>query len=183
MLATEPITEPENNPATAKSPLEEHHANELMRHIPTIAWMGDKLDGDLRHRIEKLCAAIESKMNADAESELRALSRALDRLADAAKHIRNNGHGPNEPLHKVRWSINHALSCVRLVDDATFGRRAPFHHFEKSKSETLYAAFLVVLHNIERLTRVARSIDPAVTEQLCEGLVQLEEPLREQPMA
>ena len=67
---------------------------------------------------------------------------------------------------------------MRLVDDATFGRRAPFHHFEKSKSETLYAAFLVVLHHIERLTRVARSIDPAVTEQLCEGLVQLQEPLR-----
>src|SRR5438477_3463011 len=183
MLATEPITEPENNPAPAKSPLEEHHANELMRHIPTIAWMGDKLDGDLRHRIEKLCAAIESKMNADAENELRALCRALDRLADAAKHIRNNGHGPTEALQKVRWSLNHALSCLRLVDAATFGRREPFHHFDKSKSETIYGAFLVMLVHVERVTIAVRAIDQAIDDRLNEGLVLLNEPLREQPIA
>ena len=128
MLATEPTTELE-------SKLEEHSANEAMRHIPTLAWISDKLDVDLRKRIEKLCAAVESKMNGDADNEIRALCRALDRLADAAKHIRVNGHGPTDALQKVRWSLNHALSCLRLVDAATFGRREPFHHFDKSKSE------------------------------------------------
>lgn len=183
MLATEPITELENKPPAAKPLLEEHAANEAMRHIPTLSWICDKLDVDVRKRVEKLCAAVESKMTAEADGEIRALCRALDRLADSAKHIRSNGHGPNEPLQKLRWSINHALSCVRFLDSATFGRRAPFHQFEKSKSEPVYAAFLIVLAHLARFAEIARTIDPDVDERLCEGLVQLEEPLRAQPIA
>jgi hypothetical protein len=182
MLATDPTTELESKPA-AKPSLEEQATNEAMRHIPTIGWMCEKLDGDLRRRIEKLCAPLESQMTPEAESELRALCRALDRVADTAKHIRSNGHGPNEVLQKVRWSMNHAVSCMRLVDTATFGRRAPFHHFEKSKSEALYGALLVVIVHTDRLTRVVRTIDPGIDERLCEGLVHLTQPLREQPIA
>jgi len=178
MLATEPTTELEGKPQ-----LEEHAANEAMRHIPAAGWMSEKLDGDVRRRIDTLCASLESKMNAEADGALRALCRALERLADAAKHVRNNGHGPNDAVQKVRWSINHALSCVRLIDNATYGRRAPFHHFEKSKSETVYAAFLVVLDAVDRLTRVVRTIDPDLDDKMNEGLVQLTEPLRTQPIA
>src|SRR2546423_15464613 len=125
MLATEQIPEAEPKPR-----LEEHAANEAMRHIPSLAWMTDKLDGDLRRRIDKVCAAVEPRMNAEAENEMRALSRALDRLADAAKHVRNNGHGPNDPLQKVRCSLNHALSCLWLVDAAMFVCPRPFLLFE-----------------------------------------------------
>ena len=182
MLATEQTTELESKPAT-KPMLEEHASNEPMRHIPTLAWMCDKLDEDVRRRLEKLSAAIEAHSTAGAENELRALCRALDRLADAAKHIRNNGHGPTEALQKVRWSLNHALSCLRLVDAATFGRREPFHHFDKSTSETIYGAFLVMLVHVERVTIAVRAIDPAIDDQLNEGLVRLNEPLREQPIA
>ena len=183
MLATEQTTELETKPAAAVARLEEHATNAPMRHIPTLAWMADKLDTDLRRRIEKLCASLESHMTPEAENEVRALCRALDRLADASKHIRNNGHGPNESSQRVRWSINHALSCLRLVDAATFGRRAPFHHFEKSKSEPVYAAFLVVIEHVRRLTEVVRTLDAGIDERLNEGLVQLQEPLREQPIA
>jgi len=154
-----------------------------MRHIPPIGWISEKLDGDLRRRVEKLCVALEGRMTPEAENELRALCRALDRVADAGKHIRSNGHGPNDALQKVRWSMNHAVSCVRLVDSATFGRRAAFHHFEKSKAEGLYGAFLIVIDRIHRLTDVLRTIDPAIDEHLCEGLVRLTEPLREEPIA
>jgi len=154
-----------------------------MRHIPPIGWISEKLDGDLRRRVEKLCAAIEGRMTPEAENELRALCRALDRVADAAKHIRSNSHGPNEVLQKVRWSMNHAVSCVRLVDAAAFGRRGPFHLFEKSKAEPLYGAVLIVIDHIHRLTDVLRAIEPAIDEDLLEGLVRLNEPLREQPIA
>jgi hypothetical protein len=169
--------------ADAKPHLEEHSANEPMRHIPTAPWMADKLDGDIRRRVEKLVAVIEATHDPNAENELRGLCRALDRLADAAKHIRNNGHGPNDAVQKSRWSINHAVSCLRLVDASTFGRRGPFHHFEKSKSEPLYAAFLVVLDHLNRLVPVVRALDPGIDERLCEGWVTLSEPLREQPIA
>jgi len=183
MLATEQSTETETKPAATVAPLEVHATNAPMRHIPALSWMCDKLDGDLRRRIEKLCASLESHMTAGGENEVRMLCRALDRLADAAKHVRSNGHGPSEASQKVRWSINHALSCLRLVDATTFGRREPFHHFEKSKAEPLYAAFLVVVEHVHRLTEVVRTIDPSIDERLNEGLVQLQEPLREQPIA
>ena len=182
MLATEQVTELESKPAP-KALLEEHATNEVLRHIPAATWMADKLDGDVRRRIDKLCAAIETKMTPDAERDVRALARALDRLADVSKHIRTNGNGPKEPAPKLRWSLNHALSCLRLVDAATFARRAPFHQFEKSKSEIIYGAFLVVLHHLHRLTGVVRAIDAEIDEQLCQGLVQLGEPLREEPIA
>ena len=174
MLATE---------ETTKAPLEEHATNEPMRHVPAIGWMCDKLDGDIRRRLEKLCASIKAHPTPEADTELRALCRALDRLADFAKHVRNNGHGPNDALHKTRWSLNHALSCMRLVDAATFGRREPFHHFDRSKSEPLYAHFLVVLDHVSRVTIAVRPIDPSIDERLLEGVVRLTEPLREQPIA
>lgn len=180
MLATEQVTELESKPAP-KPLLEEHAANEVMRHIPSASWIADKLDGDLRRRIETLCAACGGNPAGDAA--LTALAHALDRLADVSKHIRSNGHGPNEPVQKLRWSLNHALSCLWLIDAATFGRRAPFHHFEKSKSEIVYGAFLVVIDRLHRLTQAARTIDAGIDEHLWEGLVQFHEPLREQPMA
>ena len=163
--------------------LEQHADNEPMRHIPALTWMSEKLDGDVRRRIDKMTAALDTHPAPEIEHEIRCLSRALDRLADASKHIRNNGHGPNEPLPKLRWSLNHALSCLRLTEAATFGRRAPFHTFERSKSETIYGAFLTVLHHLQRLLEVVRPIDPRIDERLNEGLVQLIEPLREQPIA
>lgn len=182
MLATEATTELESKPAPKPS-LEEQSTNEVMRHIPPIGWIAEKLDVDLRRRIDKLCASIESQLTPDAENELRALCRALDRLADTAKHIRSNSHGPNDVLQKVRWSMNHAVSCVRLVEPATFGRRGACHHFEKSKAEPLYGALLAVICAVERLTCLVRTIDPHIDERLQEGLVRLDEPLREQPIA
>jgi hypothetical protein len=181
-LATEQTTELESKPA-APPILEEQTANEPMRHVPSLHWLCEKLDGDIRRRLEKLSMSIESHPTHEADNELRALSRAFDRLADTAKHIRNNGHGPSDALHKVRWSLNHALSCLRLVDPVMFGRRAPFHHFDRSKSELLYAAFLVALCHVDRLTTVVRVLDPSIDERLFEGLVNLMEPLREQPIA
>ena len=162
---------------------EQHASNELMRHIPSLAWLCEKLDGDMRRRIDRISASVEGHVTPEIEEELRALSRALDRLADAAKHIRNNGHGPNEPLPKLRWSLNHALTCLRLADAATFARRAPFHTFERSKSEAIYGAFLVVIDHLGRVLDVVRPIDPGIDERLYEGLVKFEEPMREQPIA
>src|SRR5688500_20097666 len=60
MLATEEPVTPSDDPqpeASAHVSLQEQWSgNERMRHIPSISWMIQKLDGDLRHRIEKLHA-------------------------------------------------------------------------------------------------------------------------------
>src|SRR3954454_11680938 len=66
----------------------------------------------------------------------------------------------------IPWALNHAASCLKTVDAHTFGRRNPVQTHERSKAEPLYAALLVVLHDLDKITPVIREIDPAIDEQL-----------------
>jgi hypothetical protein len=181
MLATEATNEPERKPIAPGSLLEQWAGNETMRHVPSIDWMIRKLDGDLRSRIEKLCAPftdlpIDHPRHAEIENALRALCRSLDRLAEAAKHARN-GHGPNDVAGHVSWSLSHTLGALRSVDPATFGRRYPVQTHERSKAEPVYGAFVTVIQHVERLVPLVRQIDPSLDERLLDGLVKLEHPV------
>jgi hypothetical protein len=178
-LATEPTEK------TAPRSLQETWGkNERMRHVPPIGWMIEKLDVDLRRRLEKLCASIAGRpANEAMDGELRALSRAVERLADAAKFSRANSHAPAELTARLTWSINHAVSSLGSVDANLFGRRYPFQTFERSKGEPLYGALLVVIDHVRRLTALVRDVDRRIDERLLEGLVMLQEPLREHAIA
>ncbi len=185
-LATE-VTD--SVPSTAEaSPLEQWHSNERMRHIPRVHWMADKLDGDLRTRIERACSAIESvapddPRRLDAGEIERSLCRALERLAEVAKHNRGQLHPPNDLSRHITWSIQHAVASLRSADDDAIGRRFPFHTGERSKSEPLYGAFLAVIDATRHLVDIARFIDPNIDATLLDGLVQLNVPMRTDPMA
>lgn len=205
MLATEepatplPESEPEQThesapAAPAPPPLhaavqEQWQQNERMRHIPNIPWMIEKLDGDLRHRIEKLHAVYAALPAGDPqhgalEQELRALCRAIDRVADVARrHRGNHHHPPNDLGNRLSWSISHAVTTLKEADAETFGRRFPFQTFERSNAEPLWGAVLSVIDHVQRLVPLARAADPNIDERLYEGLVTLREPLRREPMA
>lgn len=196
MLATEEQAPPEGENADdrhAEAARHEAHqeawaANERMRHIPSISWMIQKLDGDLRHRIEKLHAVYTSlpasdPRHATVEHDLRALCRAIDRVADIAKRHRGNAHPPAELSHRISWGISHAVTNLREADVDTFGRRFPYQTFERSNAEPLWAAMLSVIDHVQRLVPVIREIDPQIDERLYEGLVKLNEPLRREPIA
>lgn len=172
-LATE---SPERTPA--RSLLETWGKNDRMRHVPPIAWMIEKVDVDLRRRIEKLG---DAPSHETIEAELRALCRAIDRLADAAKFSRTNAsYSGNDTRARLSASINNAVSSLTTLDANLFGRRYPFQTFERSKAEPLYGALLVVIEHVRRLTTLVRSVDAGIDERLLEGLVVLREPLREQ---
>ncbi|HEY2094557.1 MAG TPA: hypothetical protein VGJ81_22075 [Thermoanaerobaculia bacterium] len=171
-----------------EGPTEQWHSNERMRHIPRVHWMAEKLDGDLRTRIERACAAIESVTPDDprrlaAEEIVRSLCKAIELLADVAKHTRGQLHPPNELSRHIGWSIQHAVASLRSADDDAIGRRFPFHTGERSKGEPLYGAFLSVVDATRRLVDAARFIDPNIDAALLEGLVRLETPMRTEPMA
>lgn len=168
--------------------LEQWHSNERMRHIPRLHWMAEKLDGDLRMRIERACQAIESvppddPRRLDAGDIERSLCRALERLAEVAKHNRGQLHPPNDLSRHVTWSIQHAVASIRSADDDLIGRRFPFHTFERSKAEPLYGALLAVIDATHRLVDAARFIDPNIDGALLEGLVKLSVPMRTEPIA
>jgi len=161
-LATEPAEK-----AATRPPLETWGKNEHMRHVPPLAWIIEKLDIDLRRRIDKLSASIAAQTSSEAiDGELRALCRAIDRLADTARFSRAANPAPAEVIARIAWAINHALASLGSLDANLFGRRYPFHTLERSKSEPIYGAFLVVIQHVHRLTTLTRAIDAGIDERL-----------------
>ena len=163
--------------------------NERMRHIPSVSWMIQKLDGDLRRRIDLLWSAYanvasDDPLHAICEKELRALVRCLDRVATVARRSHaNHQHPPAELGARLQWSVSHTVSILNGVDGETFGRRYPFQTFERSNAEPLWAAMLAVIEHVHRLTELARTVDRGIDERMYEGLVTLQTPLDARPMA
>lgn len=168
--------------------MEHWHSNDTMRHIPSQSWMVQKLDHDLRRRIEKLwlpysdLAANDPRHQA-LEKEFRALCRSLERVALVATRHRGGLHPPNDLGSRIGWLVSHAVQSLNTADAATFGRRMPFHTFERSNAEPLWAAMLSVIQHTQKLVDLTREIEPEIDERMYEGLVQLREPLRREPIA
>lgn len=187
MLATEEQTASANEPSPRPSQLEQWSQNERMRHIPPVGWIIEKLEGDVRRKLEKLLLPWSDLPASDPrhgaiDNELRALCRALDRVADVAWR-NHRGHAPNDLAGKVRWSLEHAVQNLSATDAETFGRRYPFQTFERSNAEPLWGAMLSVLDHLQRVVPLIREIEPDIDERMYEGLVNLIEPLRREPMA
>jgi hypothetical protein len=168
--------------------LESHSQNERMRHIPALPWMVQKLDIDLRRRIEKLWLPYSDLAASDPrhpalEAEIRALCRAIDRVGAIARHYRGNPHPPNDLGSRMTWTINQAVGNLTAADAETFGKRFPFQTHERSNSEPLWAAMLSVIQHVQKLVPMVREIEPDIDERLYEGLVQFTEPMRREPMA
>lgn len=175
-------TETPQVPAPAKPLLETWGKNERMRHIAPIPWIVDKLDHDLRRRIELVCATFDRLGGAEAEPALNSLCRALDRIADLAKHARPPQHG-GDLTARIREALQNATANLRTVDDNLFGRRYPFQTHERSKAEPMIGALLSVINALQRAVAILRNADPGLDEQLLDGLVTLQTPLRAEPIA
>lgn len=183
-LATE--SKPETEEATVLKPstpsrLESWAANERMRHVPSVDWLIWKVDVDLRARLDKLLSSFESApidapQRAHMDADLRALCRALDRLADVARHSRINGQ-TGELRQRVVLALNTAVNNLKTLDASLVGRRFPFQTFERSKSEPLYGALLMALDYMQRLISHARIVDLNLDERLLAGLVTLQNPV------
>ena len=181
-LATEPATVTEEKPSLLP-PLETWANNERMRHVPPIDWMAQKIDSDVRKRVVKLTAAYAGLAATDPrhvtiEAELRALCKAVERLADTAKPSRHNGQLSDVPA-RIDAQLTHAAAALRSLEQTPFGRRNPYHAFDRSKAEPVYAALLAVLSHTDNLLQLVRTIDPNIDERMLEGLVVLQNPIDE----
>jgi hypothetical protein len=157
-LATDLTEKPATHPL-----LETWGKNERMRHVPSIEWIIDKLDRDLRRRTNVLAT---TATNDAIDAELKAFIRAVDRLADMAKYSRTQGQAPAEIASRLDFTITHAISCLNSLDPNLFGRRYPFQTFERSKAESIYGALLIVIDRTHRLTELVRGVDRTVDERL-----------------
>ena len=183
VLATETV------PQAAPRPiLETWGKNERMRHIPPVEWIVRRLDVEVRRDVEKMwtpfaALATEDPHHAPIEEAFRAFCRAVDRVAEVARHGRANVHPPADLGQRLAWGLNQAVTSLNALDPTLIGRRYPFQTFERSKAEPLYAAVLVVIRCVVRLACLVRDIDPDLDERLLEGLVTLEHPINDQVRA
>jgi hypothetical protein len=188
-LATEEPTAPTPAPNVRSTMHETWSENERMRHVPPIAWIVDKIEGDLRAKIEKIWLPYSDlpasdPRHAPIEAGLRAFCRSIDRLADiAARRSRGNVHPPNDLHSRIDWSVSHAIASLTAADADLFARRLPFQTFERSNAEPLWASLLAAIQHVHRLVELVRPIDPGIDERIYEGLVKLSEPLRREPIA
>ena len=181
-LATEP-TDTTTGKAAVLPPLEAWSGNDRMRHIPSLDWMIRKIDVDARRRISLAHGAVESA-NSDhpsrgrLEESLRSVCRAIDLVAETARHSRHPHQG-GDLGHRIEAALANVGASLRSLDADLIGRRFPYHSFDRSKAEPLYGALLVALAHVERALTIAREIDPGLDERLLEGLVVLGNPVDE----
>ncbi len=180
ILATEPATVATDAKRSTLPPLETWAANERMRHVPSPEWMARKIETDLRKRIEMVMPVFVNLAGSDPrhaslEGEFRSLAKALERLADTAKPIaRQNGH---DLPSRIGTLLTMAAANIHSLEPTAFGRRNPYHAFDRSKAEPLYAALLAVFCHIDRVITLVRAIEPGIDERLLEGLVVLQNPV------
>jgi hypothetical protein len=165
--------------------LESWSRNEPMRHVPSIQWLTWKVDVDVRRTFEILHASFtrlsfDQPHRAELEQEWKLFCKAVDRLAETARHTRNNNHPPHDLGARIHAALNHAVQCLGSIDPQTFGRRFPVQTHERSKAEPLYGALLVVLSHVDRLEALTRLVDPGVDERLLDGLVKLTHPVNDE---
>ena len=188
-VATTEIPQPAPAAAPAKPLLETWGKNDRMRHIPPAEWITQKIDGDLRRRIEIACSSFERLAPGDArraavESALTSLCRSLERIADVAKHGRPaTAHAAADVTGRLRDALQHAVTNAVTLDGNLFGRRYPMQTFERSKAEPLFGALLAAIDALRRAVAILRETDASLDERLLEGLVAIETPLRTDPMA
>ena len=181
-LATEP-TDTTTEKAAGLPPLEAWSGNDRMRHIPSLDWMIRKIDVEVRRRTDLALGALESAKSdapsrARLEESLRTVGRALDVLAETARHSRHHHQG-GDLSHRLEAALANAGASLRSLDADLIGRRFPYHSFDRSKAEPLYGAVLLTLAHVERSLAIAREIDPRLDERLLEGLVVLGNPVDE----
>jgi hypothetical protein len=192
MLATDTTSESHEphppQPTHADAHLEVWSQNDRMRHIPPMSVIIEKLDLDIRRRVDHLYHAfaaldLHDPRRPQLEGEFRALCKWIDRIGEIARRPRGHQHPPNDLGNRIGWAISHTVQSLHAADTDTWGRRLPFQTFERSNAEPLRAALLAVIHHVQRLQELIREIDPRIDEHLYEGLVQLREPLRSEPIA
>lgn len=188
MLATEETETPHGDPRPSDHRLERWATNPSMRHVPSLQWIIEKVDRDIRRRVERLWTSFadlpfSNPHHAELEMEFRALCRTLERVADVARSHHGHPHPPNDLASRLTWTIDDVLAALRAVDAETFGRRFPFHTAERSMAEPLWASVLAALQHVQTLVDLVRVVDPTIDEMMYEGLVHLQEPLRREPIA
>jgi hypothetical protein len=169
---------------------EQFSQTEEMRHVPPVSWLIDKLDHDVRSRIETLYTScfesgrsLDSPTISELETRFRQIYRWLERMGEQARGRRGPTNHDFNLRSRVRAALAFAIESLATVDPVQFRRRNPPNLFERSRGECLYAAFLMVTCEIDRLITAAAAIDPDLHMKLIEPPYSLPPPPVQEQLA
>ncbi len=183
-VATEAVVStPESRPQPL--PLETVETNAKMRHIPSLDWMIEKLERTLHERLELVIGAIQGHdsdpaLRMEIQSCLRSTGRAFEKLCETVRPGRSHHADSHDPIAYVRTTHVAAVAALRGLDASIFGRREPFHHFDRSRSECIYGAVLSTMVHTDRIVDLVRKFAPSIDERLYAHLVNLTHPINDE---
>ena len=133
-----------------------------MRHVPPLDDIIERIDGKIRVRLTTIASIAEriGDENHPLQRMVKSACRQVCHIAEVARH-RTHGHanGNGSLTQSVNHSLTVALEALRAVDRSVYGRRMPFHRFERSECEEIYAAVVAVSSIIEEAIPVALEHD------------------------
>lgn len=150
-----------------------------MRHILRVDFLADKVESDLRRRALIVAAVIADRANGleseSATAKLRAATKWMCRVTARLNHkalVNTEG----VPLDVAIGNGFHAAAeALRHTNAEIFRRRAPFHHFCTSESESVFAFILSAASLVEEAAQTMMRVDPSLCEALYPPPVQLPE--------
>lgn len=164
--------------------MEEQRQNEVMRHIPTLARTRERIGKSYRSTAEKLYSSAYQRGEAtpaDVENGFRSLARCIEKFSESIRHTRINGHNQQQEMGKrLSIAFDQAVLALDSIREDEYGRRAPFHLFDRSHAETIFASVLMIGVHLERLIALVGRIDPDLNERLLAHTIRLEHPVNEQ---
>ncbi|MHB0968583.1 MAG: hypothetical protein ACYC7A_10785 [Thermoanaerobaculia bacterium] len=152
-------------------PLEQFASNPENRHVPPADVLIRRLDSELRPKLGAIWDSLFASLTPDAaalriafEGRIRYVVRWLDRIAHLARGPQT---APSEDLRiYLNRAFDTATAALQSFDANRLRRRTPFHLFERSRGELIYAAFVVVECTVAELAEQISVLDPSLPEKL-----------------
>jgi hypothetical protein len=152
-------------------PLEQFDSNPENRHVPPAEVLTRRMDGEFRRNLSVIWDSLLSAMapgdtdlRVAFEGRIRYVVRWLDRMAHLARGAQS---APSDDLRvHLNRAIDGAVAAIRALEPSRLRRRTPFHLFERSRGELVYAAFVVVECAIAELAEQIAPLDPSLPEKL-----------------
>lgn len=151
--------------------LEQFASNPENRHVPPAEVLIRRLDGELRPKLSVIWDSLFAALSPDDatlriafESRIRYVVRWLDRIAYLARGPQT---APSEDLRVyLNRAFDSATAALQSFDVNRLRRRTPFHLFDRSRGELIYAAFVVVECAVAELAEQISALDPSLPEKL-----------------
>jgi hypothetical protein len=153
--------------------MEEREKNEIMRHVPEISFFRRKVADDYGKRLMMLADSIAARRGSEeaaaAEKKVRAALGWLCRIGDLLSHRPASRRNEHDLRRSIDQSISFVLAELDHASAEMFRRRIPYHHFNRSEGEQVYAAFCGAARLLEEAAALLTTVDSELADRLAGG--------------